>query len=451
MRDSNMKNIKIKKSWDFKIAGKPSDRLIVREPKLTVASVADQIPFIKPRLLVKTGDSVNIGSVLFEDKINTELKFLSPAGGSISAFNYGPRRVLKEIIITIDDNEKFETFESFDQKSFNHLSRNVIISKLMAGGMWPLIRQLPFRQVADPDVKPPAVWVMLGSSDPFQPSFQIYLKDHLPLFKFGITVLQKIVHHINICSYGDDDLLEQQIKRMVTHRAIGGFPASDPGVVVYHTKRKITENNAWYIDGQDVINLGKFFMTGKYPIERIIAFSDGSSENSCHIKTRIGIQFDDLYPLKTAGHYKKWISNGILSGFNASPQSFLGLYEKSVMIVEEARQSEFFGFLQPGLKKLSHSRSVLSTFFSTPLPVISGMNGDVRPCINCGYCSSICPVDILPQFTFKSLYVDEIEEALSHGLLDCVECGLCSFVCPSKIELTESLIKAKHIYRKEIN
>ena len=59
-------------------------------------------------------------------------------------------------------------------------------------------------------------------------------------------------------------------------------------------------------------------------------------------------------------------------------------------------------------------------------------------------------MDILPQFTFKAVEADEIEEALALGLLDCVECGLCSFVCPAKLELSDILKKAKEAYAKEI-
>jgi Na+-transporting NADH:ubiquinone oxidoreductase subunit A len=50
----------------------------------------------------------------------------------------------------------------------------------------------------------------------------------------------------------------------------------------------------------------------------------------------------------------------------------------------------------------------------------------------------------------KCLVVDEVEEALAHGLLDCVECGLCTYACPSKIGLRELLVSAKAQYYKEI-
>jgi Na+-transporting NADH:ubiquinone oxidoreductase subunit A len=76
-------------------------------------------------------------------------------------------------------------------------------------------------------------------------------------------------------------------------------------------------------------------------------------------------------------------------------------------------------------------------------------HGEERACVNCGYCTDVCPVDILPQFTYKSILADEIEEALAHGLLDCVECGLCSYVCPSKIELFDVLKNTKRAYYLE--
>ena len=59
-------------------------------------------------------------------------------------------------------------------------------------------------------------------------------------------------------------------------------------------------------------------------------------------------------------------------------------------------------------------------------------------------------MDILPQFTYKSILAGEVEESLQHGLLDCVECGLCSYVCPSKLDLAESFKQAKADFYKEL-
>jgi electron transport complex protein RnfC len=57
------------------------------------------------------------------------------------------------------------------------------------------------------------------------------------------------------------------------------------------------------------------------------------------------------------------------------------------------------------------------------------------PCIRCGRCIAVCPLDINPT---------RIAHAVKHGLLEtaedyymsvCIDCGCCSYVCPANIEL----------------
>jgi Na+-transporting NADH:ubiquinone oxidoreductase subunit A len=78
-------------------------------------------------------------------------------------------------------------------------------------------------------------------------------------------------------------------------------------------------------------------------------------------------------------------------------------------------------------------------------------HGGRRACIQCNFCTQVCPVDILPQLAYKAILAGEVEEALAHGLLDCVECGLCSLVCPSKIELLETLREARERIHAEMS
>ena len=103
------------------------------------------------------------------------------------------------------------------------------------------------------------------------------------------------------------------------------------------------------------------------------------------------------------------------------------------------KQENLFGFMQPGLRAPSASKTFLSCLSKTPKNLDCNIHGEERACINCGYCVNICPVDLAPHFIIKALLSDDIEEALSYGLLDCCGCGLCSYTCPSKIELTKLL------------
>ena len=445
-----MKTVRVKKGWRFKINGTPSPEIENRLEVKHVAATPSKIPFIKPRLLARSGDQVKIGSPLFEDKKNPGIKFLSPGSGKVVAVNYGPRRVIEEIIIALDADESCETFETVDAKTLSRLDRKTLILKLMAGGVWPFIRQLPYREIANPELKPASILVSLDSADPFQPSPEVCYNNQRSFFDMGVQALRKLAERVTIIQSAKNRSIDW-LNQLVTHQVLGDYPANDPGVVLYHTRQSPADNHAWYINGQDLLLIGEFLSTGLYPIQRVISFSDGTIENSKHIKTRLGVKLNELYSSHENMDHLRWIVGGVLSGYTSHADGFLGMYETSVMVIEEAQKSEFFGFARPGSDKLSNSRTVLSALSSAPLKVNSDMHGEERPCINCGYCAKICPVDILPQFTYKSIYADEIEEALAHGLLDCVECGLCSFVCPSKIELSELLIDAKHMYRREIN
>lgn len=145
----------------------------------------------------------------------------------------------------------------------------------------------------------------------------------------------------------------------------------------------------------------------------------------------------------------RYTVGGVLRGYAGDPEGHIGLYETSVTVLPEPVAADFLALFRPGMTKPSYSRTFFSALRRKPLPMTTNVNGGHRACIACGYCADVCPVDIWPQMTFKSILVEEVEEYLAHGLLDCVECGLCSYVCPSKIELAATLQAAKHAYRKE--
>ena len=147
----------------------------------------------------------------------------------------------------------------------------------------------------------------------------------------------------------------------------------------------------------------------------------------------------------------RFIAGGIFSGYPSDKDSYLGFFETALIILPEGDQKELFGFARPGFQKPSYSRAFLSSISRDSFSMDCGMHGEVRACINCGYCSEVCAVDILPQFTLKSVLAGEVEEALAHGLLDCVSCGLCTYVCPSKIDLCAGLQTARDAYYKEIS
>ena len=69
--------------------------------------------------------------------------------------------------------------------------------------------------------------------------------------------------------------------------------------------------------------------------------------------------------------------------------------------------------------------------------------GPELPCIRCGACAEVCPVQLLPQQLFWYACADDEKHLRSYGLTDCIECGCCDLVCPSHIPLTADFRMAK--------
>lgn len=445
-----MISVHIRKGFKLNISGEPSHNIeeLIKPDK--VALLPERIPFIKPRLKVKVGDQVKIGTPLIEDKRDPDVVFLSPGGGRIAQINFGPRRVIREISVVLDHDEAYETFPTFSEIQLDKMARQDLVKILQTGGLWPLLRELPFRDIATSDFTPPAIIVDLDATEPFQPAAEVYLKENIDLFEFGLKVLQKLSPTVLISTAADNTFVRQHLNGYLTHVYKGKYPANDPGVLLYHIKKTPDENRTWYLGGQDVLLLARLLKTGRYPVARTIALGGHLISNQTHLLTRTGAPLDHIARGRAdISDAARYIVGGIFRGYSGSKDSYLGFYETALTLISEGAEKEFLGFARPGFNKPSRSRAFLSSFNPVLMPMDCNRHGEERACINCGYCIQVCPVEILPQFTYKSILAEEIEEALAHGLLDCVECGLCTYVCPSKIELYDTLKNTKKAYYLE--
>lgn len=445
--------ISVKKGYTPKIIGIPTSEITSAATPRTIAMRPEKIPYIKPKLHVAEGDSVKRGTLVFSDKKRPELRFCAPGGGRITAINYGPRRVIREVVIRLAESEPAESFTPVSGQDLPGMTAQELLHLLAEGGMLPLIRQLPFNTIADPETSPPAILVPLTNSEPFHPPPGIYLDGKEKFFEHGLQALRTITPKVHVYAHeahlGGAGGNERLVSEWMTHTVSGNYPADHPGVLLYHIRKEPADNPAWYMHGQDVLLLGEFLKTGQYPTDRIITVAGSAVEHRRHVRTRIGAPVRALLPADFPAAGNRIVAGGVFNGYDVSEDTYVGLYETALTVLPEGDQPEFFGFARPGFHKLSFSRSFLSAWNPSPLPGDCGMHGEHRACVNCSYCAGVCPVDILPQFTYKALVADDIEDALAHGLLDCVTCGLCSFVCPSKVELRETLQNAKLDYYKE--
>jgi electron transport complex protein RnfC len=92
----------------------------------------------------------------------------------------------------------------------------------------------------------------------------------------------------------------------------------------------------------------------------------------------------------------------------------------------------------------------------TDVPIMKGSNGIIavdtdysveQPCIKCGRCADVCPMELSPLYFAK--YADEQKwlEMKEKNVMDCVECRCCEYICSSKIPLVTKIKAGKTAIR----
>ena len=136
--------IKIKKGLDIPIKGTPSGEVkpLISPPQVSL----NLAPFdeVKFKLLAKVGDVVKIGQPVAEDKSIEGRMFVSPAGGVIKEVRRGHKRRLLDIVIDVEQEEKYQ------ETSVASGTREEILESLKKGGYFAHIRQRPFNFLANP-------------------------------------------------------------------------------------------------------------------------------------------------------------------------------------------------------------------------------------------------------------------------------------------------------------
>lgn len=72
------------------------------------------------------------------------------------------------------------------------------------------------------------------------------------------------------------------------------------------------------------------------------------------------------------------------------------------------------------------------------------------PCIRCGRCLEVCPMNLNP--SHLSIFTERMrfEDAETYNIMDCIECGCCAYVCPSRRPMVHHFRRAKAEIRNKV-
>ncbi len=72
---------------------------------------------------------------------------------------------------------------------------------------------------------------------------------------------------------------------------------------------------------------------------------------------------------------------------------------------------------------------------------------ETTPCITCGRCVRVCPMNLMPLKFAAYAKANEFERVKAMGVENCFECGSCAFACPAKIPIVAWIRYAKNSIR----
>ncbi len=435
--------IRLKKGHDLALAGKPEQRLVNAGQPARLKIRPGDFTGIKPKLTVKEGEHVKTGSPLFYSKNCPDMFVTAPGAGRIVNIGLGERRSVEEIVIDLDKTESFEEFERCDERSVASLSSGRIKEQLLLSGLWPVIRQRPFSRVADPDRLPKAVFISAMPTAPFSPDTDFLLYHDATGLQTGLSILKKLagspVHLVTAKNSSSAPLL--QAKDVVLHHFAGPHPAGNVGIHIHHIAPiRNRDDVVWYVALQDVMRIGRLFLKGKYPVDKIVTVGGESVDQRHYVKIRQGMTIGDILWGNKVGKNARLISGDVLTGVQRSADDPLGFYHETVSAIPESAGREFVGWFRPGLRKYSVTNLFLSRLLNNRgTRVDTGMHGSPRVIIPFGNIESVLPMNILPTFLVKMILAEDIDEMEKLGIYECdpEDFALCSFVDASKMEISE--------------
>ena len=244
-----MNHISINKGHDIKLSGEPSQEIIPAPIPKSVSILPNHFRSVKPKLLVKEGDTVSIGSPLFFDKTKPEVKWASPASGEISTIQFGARRVIEKIEIAIKDNEKI-SFPALNQLDLGSIDRNKILDIILEANLFTLIRQRPFNKIADPKETPRDIFISGYNSSPLSVDLQKLIEQERDTFQTGLKVLSKLTEGSVFLTLGRSLQFDNASVQTIS----GPHPSGNVGIQIHHTKQSKLIN-MFYVHNQRNLNL----------------------------------------------------------------------------------------------------------------------------------------------------------------------------------------------------
>ena len=442
-----MNHIVIKKGHNIRIGGVPPKDVVSIAGSESVAISPKTFIGVKPKRMVSEGDSVLIGSPLFFDKTKPEVKWASPANGTIKTIQFGARRVIEKIEIKVEGTEAVSG-PSFTSEQLVSADRTTLLTRILEANLFPLIRQRPFNKVANPKDTPRDIFISAVNTAPLSVDLSLLIETEKNAFQAGVIALSKLTN-------GDVFLTSEkghQFQNSINQTISGPHPSGNVGIQIHHSKPMKPGELIWTVNAQHVITLGKLFLTGSYIPDVIATVAGPGASKPKTVACKVGASIKSLIVDQNLKDDLRLISGDVLTGKTVDESQFLGFYDSSVTILPDSVNRPFLGMLALGSSDSKYSlTNTFLSFGEKEFKFNTAQNGEERAIVPINAWEKVLPMDIYPNELFRAILAEDIEEMEELGIWECddEDFALCSFACPSKIDVGSVIRKGLDLMELE--
>lgn len=383
--------------------------------------------------VVKAGDTVKQGSLIAKPTTNRGAFVYSPTSGKVVSIvdKFTPTGYKCPHVVILNDNKLDHVgFEPMKEVNPKELLKRLAVSGIVDsnfGGM-PTYLRYTLNSVE----KQYTLYVVMSNTDPYLSANEALTINRTAEVVQGakyfaqILSSKKIVFIFTQRAKKARKALKKYIKQREPHlkysikEIANTFPSDNIKLLMHRFKPKqklfTEEEQQKRAFIEDAITCYSFFNAVKNnrPIDyRVVTISGNNIVRKGNYIVKNGTSFEHvLEVVGTKDNSKpfKILNGGIMMGISQ--------YTADVACNTETQSLTFIDDKE----------------FSTPKEL---------PCINCGRCVDVCPMNLLPNKLDEACVGRKTYEASKLGIRSCIECGCCSFVCPSKRYLTQRITNVK--------
>ena len=434
--------ISIRKGLNIRLVGEATKEIKEIPVSGTVGISPLDFHGLTPKMVVKEGDAVMVGDVLFFDKKREKIKFVSPVSGKVKEIVRGEKRRIMNVLI---DSDGRQDAKKFTVRNVSDYSAEEIKNLLLESGFWSSMKQRPLDIIADPENEAKGLFVSSFDSAPLAPDYEFILNTEMDALQKGFDALSILMEgKVHLSSMPNSKFTE--IKGVKHHSFDGLHPAGNIGTQIHHIDPVNKGEFVWSMNIQEVAAIGKLLSSGSVDTCRKIALTGSEVQSPMYLSVTRGTVMESIVKNSVKNENVRYISGNVLTGDRKNLTEYLGFYHNQISVIPEGNEYKFFltsGWLGHGFDKFSNSR-LFPTFLlpkSKKFRLDTNTNGEERAFVVSGELERVFPFDILPVQLTKAAITDDIDGMENLGIYEVApeDFALCEYVCTTKINIQEKI------------